>query len=1533
MFLKQWKRAVALMLALVMTLSVNGISAQAATSSEGIRITDEKITTETTSIHVNLDRVPSLGILKVIQMDAEQEYDASKLNTAEYQMLNFSLVANLQEGDNVLTLTTAPSEGMKVLAVLRDASDDNTDYVSNALVVEKAGSGSEQPTTPEGDISKNCSVKLLRTEAFTEADTSVDVEVNLDPSLTDGCYMTIFGYSSNMSFDPDMVYNLRLWSGKVTSGTYTCTFNQKLQKYHNVIACLNVPVGEDNYRSVVSQAIEVVDDSGSGFQDYTYPDVKIDEDTLVEGATTLHITLTGDERLFAAAQAGQTSITCAVGQYPADETFDFEGEHQISLASNISGAEPFSGKEITLSEPLKAGYRVRAVVYWSQNKDIFLAKGNDYEESFHRPDDSVLVSAAPSTDDPEVTVGTITEGKDFEVTLKGDAPGGSMLIIKSYPADTEAFAMNQGTLVAAVQNAEAGTITVSPKAGSASAGQKVVVFWHHAGDIIASSEPVTVQEPVPFEVTTDGMLLAGATSVTFHVKALVAVDDNNINVTRLCRIASDGKPDTANPLAVRYRQNPGDITFDGLDAFQAGERLCLSFTYMKDNQVKDFISDAFPVVAEDSILVQQTSFTTDGKSADIVVKGCEAFQGGYLFVSAGATGEDKDSRTRLASVKFTGEGTYTVTFSGNVQLKAGQTILAYLYKYDADADRIYTKEAAEIPVTGDLPTVEPKVGIVTSQVRADRKDVWVQTEFSEQLTAKLALYCHEGATYTEADRIYYNAISNSSSSQKVTFGEGKLTAGKYLTAELEVSDGTKAVSQSVLIEAVPEKQKPTAYILTKPEKLTAGITGITASMTIDTSTNDASYKLYQYTTDTFDAAAAETLCSGVLYSSTTNQKLYVGVGNLKAGAKLLLIVTADGVEGRSQEMTVLPSPDWGTPYAAFDVSAVAADSTEIPLTVQYSDEYLSLGDEFYCDVSVYQFSAAYTDDEFEKNELWENFDKAKVVAKANSTQGDVTNGSLKIPVRSTAQLNPGDRLIIKLRLPHTEWEGEEVDYIFTSIPVLPAGEEAPAYKVVLYNLGDDSSRGDRVRKILDKIGVPTETMEYAHLNETVGYLAGLDGYEAAKSEWTGATFDTEFMLLCNLPESLLDRFLDEMQANGLRIDHKAIVTEYNREYEFHELIEDIKEEHNTFQVLIALNSLVKDAEKLDEKVYGISKDWQALQQAIADANAVIGSYEPSEEELTTAYHTLKELYLSVTEKKEIQGTAIITVEKNDNGTYRLTASVKDGVERAAYEYRWRTGETGPVLDQVSAEALIGSTVEVSREDLYGTLKAQLQVPEAPVATIIAGTDYMKVTWNAPAQADNQPLPESYVVSVYKDGVFVKEITCAGDATEALVDGLEVQTGYTVKVAAVSPVGRSDRAVLTAQTQEKPSVNPGDNDNKGDNGNQNGGNGNNGNDNDGNDNNGGQNGGNSNNGNNANNGNNSNANNGSNGSNGNNSNGSGNGSSGSNGGSGSGSSNTDNGGSSSGAVKTGDNTPWELYLAGLLASAAIASAVSRKRRAK
>ena len=59
--------------------------------------------------------------------------------------------------------------------------------------------------------------------------------------------------------------------------------------------------------------------------------------------------------------------------------------------------------------------------------------------------------------------------------------------------------------------------------------------------------------------------------------------------------------------------------------------------------------------------------------------------------------------------------------------------------------------------------------------------------------------------------------------------------------------------------------------------------------------------LYQFTGDAFDTDTATALTSGKIYKSTSNQTLYFGANKLKEGAKLLLVLTADGVEGRSDE--------------------------------------------------------------------------------------------------------------------------------------------------------------------------------------------------------------------------------------------------------------------------------------------------------------------------------------------------------------------------------------------------------------------------------------------------------------------------------------------------------------------------------------------------------------------------------------------------------------------------------------------------------
>ena len=419
---------------------------------------------------------------------------------------------------------------------------------------------------------------------------------------------------------------------------------------------------------------------------------------------------------------------------------------------------------------------------------------------------------------------------------------------------------------------------------------------------------------------------------------------------------------------------------------------------------------------------------------------------------------------------------------------------------------------------------------------------------------------------------------------------------------------------------------------------------------------------------------------------------------------------------------------------------------------------------------------------------------------ANSRRGDVTKGQLNIPLLNGASLKAGERLIIKLRLPHTEWEGEEVDYIFASVPVIGANDEVPAYKVVLYNLGTDSSRGERLHGILEKLGIPAEEIKDENLNETVGYLAGLKGYEAAGKTYEGKGSQTEFMLLCNLPESLLYRFLAEMTAENLRINHKAVVTEYNREAEFHELIDEIGGEHDVFQALLDLDAMIRQAEKLTKDQYGNNPAWDDFQEALTAANKVLSSEEPTLSDLQKARAELKEQYLKVTGMKEIQGSVSIDIEQDASGTYTVKASVlgADGAktDAAGYDFLWNDGTTGDTLKNIPADKLITYTVTVTAKDKFGSLKAGLQVPDKPQAEATVSKGGVKLTWKAPKAEQNKPLPTSYKAVVYdKDGKAVTEATCDGAATFLQLDVNTSQT-YTIKFWAISPVGRSDMQTLT-----------------------------------------------------------------------------------------------------------------------------------------
>lgn len=1321
------------------------------------------------------------------------------------------------------TLNTGDlKEGQTVQAYLfkYDSDTEKLIYQYSDAVTVTASSGVK---TPE-EILKNTTATLMkngtvRTENFKQSEKSVDVKVTLDSSLNQ-CYMTIFAYSSNTTFDPDSSYNKRLWTGYVKNGqTVTCEFNQELPLYYNVIACLNVPVGEDFYRPSNSQALEVTDDSGEGFRDYTYPDASIVETTLDPGATKLHINLTGDERLFQAAKEGKTSLTVAVAQYPNDgTTFDFEGEKQISLASNLIFTEPQKNYEVTLSQPLKAGWRVRAVVYWQQNESIFLPKGNDYEAMFQRPDDSVLVSGTPEEDIPAVSIQGTPKAGDTSVTVQlgGKIPDGTYIVLKKYDAGTADAdcVLSGGTFLSNRSASAAGeqTLTFSD---ALTAGEKLAAFLTNNGQL-AKSQPVTVaaaQTTPLFTITPKGALAADSTQITFTV---ISSDPSITSVgTFLCPV-KNGSVDSDHWIARQLEQKLGDITLDIPEGkLKDGDVVRLILNYEKNDDFPYYfgteannITVGAQVPAEDSVVLNESTFTTDATQATVTVTGCDSFQGGYLILTTGSVGTngDADSRNRLGSVTFTGPGTYTVPFGNNhVKLISGNTIQAHLYKLD-DKDRTYYKYSNAVGITsGSQPAVKPEVSIATDSITADRTNVWVQTSFDGALTGTLKLYTYTGETFAadKAKEIYSGTISSSSNSQKITFGSGKLTAGQKLIAVLDLSDGTSVKSTAKTVQAAPEKIKPAVQLVTK--KVTAGMTKLYAAMTIDSSVNNASYTIYQFTGDTLDISTATALSSGTLYRSQSKETVPLGRGKLIPGAKLQIVLTADGVEARSDVLTVEPSPDWGTPYAAFNVSAVKTDAKSVSVQIDYADEYVAMGTDFYCDVTIYQFPGSYSDAEFESKELWENLTLTQRVGQINSNFGDTTRGAeLTVPIKDSAKLNAGDRLIIKLRLPHTEWEGEEVDYLSASVPVVGENETVPDAKVVLYNLGEDTSRGARVRAILAELNIPAETVTAEQLNEIVGHLAGLDGYEAAGEKYTGTAPDTEFMLLCNLPEALLDKFLDAMQTDGLRIDHKAVVTAYNRDMKLHELMGDISEEHDVFQALLKLDRLIAQAENLEESTYGSAPNWEKFQAALSNAKQILSSQEPTLEQLQTARDNLKNEYLTLTGMKEMQGDLVIVLTQAADGTYTLRAELKNGLADVAYQYAWSNGAQNAEITGVTAEQLHTLQVTVSADNLLGSRTTQLQAPNSPVVTTAATSSAITLRWNAPADEDNRPAAKAMTVRLYEGNRLIKEQAADAAAGSMTLTSLSANTAYTLRIAAVSPVGRSDTQVLGVSTAKRSS---------------------------------------------------------------------------------------------------------------------------------
>ena len=121
-------------------------------------------------------------------------------------------------------------------------------------------------------------------------------------------------------------------------------------------------------------------------------------------------------------------------------------------------------------------------------------------------------------------------------------------------------------------------------------------------------------------------------------------------------------------------------------------------------------------------------------------------------------------------------------------------------------------------------------------------------------------------------------------------------------------------------------------------------------------------------------------------------------------------------------------------------------------------------------------------------------------------------------------------------------------------------------ETVLYFTPQKTPQTAALKGLLIRMGIRIKNITPEQVNEQVGALAGVPGFEQSGAEATidpeaAAPLQEEMLVLCNFSEARLDALLHGMRRSGIRIALKAMLTESNASWTFRQLYEELSEEH------------------------------------------------------------------------------------------------------------------------------------------------------------------------------------------------------------------------------------------------------------------------------------------------------------------------------------------------------------------------------------
>lgn len=124
---------------------------------------------------------------------------------------------------------------------------------------------------------------------------------------------------------------------------------------------------------------------------------------------------------------------------------------------------------------------------------------------------------------------------------------------------------------------------------------------------------------------------------------------------------------------------------------------------------------------------------------------------------------------------------------------------------------------------------------------------------------------------------------------------------------------------------------------------------------------------------------------------------------------------------------------------------------------------------------------------------------------------------------------------------------------------------APKMMVLYYqppkgNEKEGRARAAKLKGVLVQMGIRIKNISQEQTGQTVGYLAGYDGF---KEEEAGSpVIGEEVLVMKNFTSRRIDELLGNLRKAGVsKISLKAVITDTNCNWTFYELYQELKKEH------------------------------------------------------------------------------------------------------------------------------------------------------------------------------------------------------------------------------------------------------------------------------------------------------------------------------------------------------------------------------------